>query len=57
MLVCRAENDLPGYYLRNQAIHNKINEAAGNSVLRQVYLSVNRRLLALRFKSNFRQDK
>ena len=57
MLVCRAQNDLPGYYLRNQAIHNKINEAAGNSVLRQVYLSVNRRLLALRFKSNFREDK
>jgi DNA-binding GntR family transcriptional regulator len=57
MLVCRAENDLPGYYSRNQAIHNKINEAAGNSVLRQVYLSVNRRLLALRFKSNFREDK
>jgi DNA-binding GntR family transcriptional regulator len=57
MRVCRAENDLPGYYLRNQAIHNKINEAAGNSVLRQVYLSLNRRLLALRFKSNFREDK
>lgn len=57
MLVCRAEHDLSGYYLRNQAIHDKINEAAGNSVLRQVYLSVNRRLLALRFKSNFREDK
>lgn len=57
MLVCRAENDLPGYYSRNQTIHNKINAAAGNAVLRQVYLSVNRRLLALRFKSNFREDK
>ncbi|HZV66192.1 MAG TPA: GntR family transcriptional regulator [Telluria sp.] len=57
MLVCRTQNDLSGYYSRNQAIHNKINEAAGNSVLRQIYLSVNRRLLALRFKSNFRESK
>ena len=57
MLVCRAQNDLPGYYSRNQTIHNKINEAARNSMLRQIYLSVNRRLLALRFKSNFREEK
>ena len=57
MLVCRAANDLPGYYSRNQRIHNNINAAAGNAVLRQVYLSVNRRLLALRFKSNVRADK
>src|SRR3989442_1210939 len=38
-----SQNDLPGYYSRNQAIHNKINEAARNSVLRQMYLSLNRR--------------
>src|ERR1700712_2475539 len=57
MLTCRAQHDLPGYYSRNQAIHNKINEAARNSVLRQIYLSVNRRLLALRFKSNFQEAK
>ncbi|ABR90149.1 transcriptional regulator, GntR family [Janthinobacterium sp. Marseille] len=57
MLVCRAQNDLPGYYSRNQTIHNKINEAARNSMLRQIYLSVNRRLLALRFKSNFKEEK
>jgi DNA-binding GntR family transcriptional regulator len=57
MLECRAKNDLPGYYSRNQTIHNKINEAAGNEVLRQVYRSLNRRLLALRFKSNLREDK
>lgn len=57
MLVCRALNDLPGYYSRNQTIHNKINEAARNSMLRQIYLSVNRRLLALRFKSNFKEEK
>jgi len=57
MLACHAQNDLPGYYSRNQAIHNKINEAARNSVLRQMYLSLNRRLQALRFKSNFRAEK
>ncbi|MDB5761347.1 MAG: putative GntR-family transcriptional regulator [Herminiimonas sp.] len=57
MLACKAQNDLSGYYSRNQAIHNKINEAARNSVLRQIYLSVNRRLLALRFKSNFQEAK
>ena len=57
MLVCRTQNDLPGYYSRNQTIHNKINEAARNSVLRQLYLSINRRLQALRFKSNFQQAK
>jgi DNA-binding GntR family transcriptional regulator len=57
MVKCRAQNDLPGYYSRNQTIHNKINEAARNSVLRQTYLSVNRRLLALRFKSNFQVKK
>jgi DNA-binding GntR family transcriptional regulator len=48
---------LPGYYSRNQTIHNHINAAARNSMLRQIYLSLNRRLLALRFKSNFREEK
>ena len=57
MLACKAQNDLPGYYSRNQEIHNKINEAARNSVLHQTYLSLNRRLQALRFKSNFRPEK
>jgi DNA-binding GntR family transcriptional regulator len=57
MVACRAQNDLPGYYSRNQTIHNKINEAARNSVLHQTYLSINRRLLALRFKSNFQAGK
>lgn len=57
MLACRAQNDLPGYYSRNQAIHDKINEAARNSALRQTYVSVNRRLQALRFRSNFAPSK
>ncbi len=53
MLGCRAQNDLAGYYSRNQAIHDRINDAARNSALRQTYISVNRRLQALRFRSNF----
>ena len=57
MLACRTQNDLAGYYSRNQAIHDKINEAARNSALRQMYVSVNRRLQALRFRSNFQIPK
>jgi DNA-binding GntR family transcriptional regulator len=57
MLACRAQGDLPGYYSRNQKIHDKINEAARNSVLRQTYVSLNRRLQALRFRSNFKGEK
>jgi DNA-binding GntR family transcriptional regulator len=57
MLACRTQNDLPGYYSRNQAIHDKINEAARNSALRQTYIAVNRRLQALRFRSNFQVPK
>ncbi|HEV7816118.1 MAG TPA: GntR family transcriptional regulator [Janthinobacterium sp.] len=57
MLDCKAQHDLPGYYSRNQEIHDKINEAARNSVLRSTYILLNRRLKALRFKSNFDADK
>src|SRR6202000_2943605 len=57
MLACRAQNDLAGYYSRNQAIHDKINEAARNSALRQTYIAVNRRLQAMSFCSNFQIPK
>jgi DNA-binding GntR family transcriptional regulator len=57
MLACRVQNDLPGYYSRNQEIHDRINAAARNSVLRQTYQSINRRLKALRFRSNHQTDK
>jgi DNA-binding GntR family transcriptional regulator len=57
MLACKAQNDLSGYYARNQEIHNAINAAARNSVLTQTYLAMNRRLKALRFKSNFQAEK
>ncbi|EIM96385.1 GntR family transcriptional regulator [Paraburkholderia hospita] len=57
MVACRARHDLAGYYARNQAIHDRINEAARNQVLRGVYMAVNRRLQAARFRSNFRSAK
>ncbi|WP_296257756.1 MULTISPECIES: GntR family transcriptional regulator [unclassified Pseudomonas] len=52
MVVSKNQNDLPGYYQRNHAIHELINKAARNTALRQVYLSLNRRIQALRFLSN-----
>lgn len=57
MLACRAQNDLTGYYARNHEIHDRINQAARNSALRQMYVMVNRRLQALRFRSNFQAKK
>jgi DNA-binding GntR family transcriptional regulator len=57
MLECSASGDLPGYYSRNQQIHDRINLAARNQVLRQTYLSVNRRVQALRLRSNLKAPK
>ncbi len=57
MLACHARRDLPGYYRLNHAIHDAINAAARNSVLTQTYLQINARIQALRFRSNFEQDK
>lgn len=53
MLACHAVHDLPGYYRLNQRIHDAINRAARNDVLRETYTTVNSRLHALRFRSNF----
>jgi len=57
MLACREQRDLSGYYSRNHAIHDRISQAAGNPALRQIYVSTNLRLQALRFKSNFDEAK
>jgi len=57
MLACRVQNDLPGYYSRNQEIHNRINDAARNSALHNTYQSINRRIMAMRFRSNLHVDK
>ncbi len=57
MAVCHRKRDLPGYYRLNRAIHERINTAARNPVLTQVYRTVNARLHALRFRSNFDRKK
>jgi len=57
MAACHRRRDLPGYYRLNRAIHERINEAARNPVLTQVYRTVNARLHALRFRSNFDRAK
>lgn len=57
MLACYQQGDLPGYYAINQSIHDKINEAGRNGALRQTYITVNRRVQALRFRSNFDKEK
>jgi DNA-binding GntR family transcriptional regulator len=57
MLACHARRDLPAYYRLNRAIHDRINEAAGNTLLRHVYVTLNQRIQNLRFRSNFDADK
>ena len=57
MLAAHARRDLPTYYRLNAKIHNHINAAARNPVLTQTYLTVNARLQALRFRSNFDEAK
>jgi DNA-binding GntR family transcriptional regulator len=57
MAACHRRRDLPGYYRLNRAIHERINAAARNPVLTEVYRTVNARLHALRFRSNFDRAK
>ena len=52
-----ARRDLPSYYSCNKAIHQAINRAAANAVLSETYDSINLRIQALRFRSNFNQEK
>jgi DNA-binding GntR family transcriptional regulator len=57
MLACHARRDLPAYYRLNRAIHDRINAAARNTLLRQVYTTLNVRIQNLRFRSNLDQAK
>jgi len=57
MAGAHARRDLPGYYRRNAEIHDRINLAARNPVLTRTYRTVNARLQALRFRSNFDEGK
>lgn len=57
MLAAFTRRDLSGYYRLNAQIHDAINAAARNPVLQQTYRTVNARLQALRFRSNFDERK
>ncbi|MCZ4312232.1 GntR family transcriptional regulator [Comamonadaceae bacterium G21597-S1] len=57
MLAAFTRRDLPAYYRLNAHIHQSINAAARNPVLAQTYRTVNARLQALRFRSNFDERK
>lgn len=57
MLAAHARRDLPDYYRANAQIHDLISAAARNPVLTQTYRTLNARLQALRFRSNFDEAK
>lgn len=57
MLACHARRDLPNYYALSRRIHDAINAAARNPILEETYRRINLRIQALRFRSNFDQDK
>jgi len=52
MAACQQRGALPEYYELNRQIHDTINEIAHNGALRQTYIALNRRVQALRFRSN-----
>lgn len=53
MLAAFTRRDLSTYYRLNAQIHTRINAAARNPVLTRTWATVNARLQALRFRSNF----
>jgi DNA-binding GntR family transcriptional regulator len=53
MLAAHTRKDLSTYYRINAQIHTLINAAARNPVLTQTWRTVNARLQAMRFRSNF----
>ena len=57
MMAAWTRRDLPTYYRLNAQIHSQINAAARNPVLAQTWRTVNARLQALRFRSNFDEAK
>ena len=57
MLAAHARADLPGYYRLNRQIHDRINGAARNRLLTEIYRRLNLRIQNLRFRSNFDRDK
>ncbi|APV51067.1 hypothetical protein BWI17_16070 [Betaproteobacteria bacterium GR16-43] len=52
MLADRAREDHQSYFARNQAIHFKIIDCAGNEVLSQTYRALNDRVRRVRYQAN-----
>jgi DNA-binding GntR family transcriptional regulator len=57
MMAAHTRRDLSTYYRLNAQIHERINAAARNPLLARTYRNVNARLQALRFRSNFDEQK
>ncbi len=57
MMAAFTRRDLSSYYGLNAQIHERINAAARNPVLTKTWCTVNARLQALRFRSNFDERK
>lgn len=57
MQACHARRDLSRYYQINSTIHDRINEAAHNKQLTELYRNVNLRLQSLRYRSNLKREK
>lgn len=57
MLAAFTRRDLSTYYRLNAQIHTRVNAAARNPVLTRTWATVNARLQALRFRSNFDEAK
>jgi DNA-binding GntR family transcriptional regulator len=57
MVAAHARRDLSTYYRLNARIHTLVNAAARNPVLTRTWATVNARLQALRFRSNFDEAK
>jgi DNA-binding GntR family transcriptional regulator len=55
MLADRAREDRQSYFARNQAIHFKIIDCAGNEVLSQTYRMLNDRVRRVRYRANMKR--
>lgn len=57
MLAFRAREDHHGYFARNQSIHFKIIDCAGNEVLSQTYRLLNDRVRRVRYQANVNRER
>jgi len=57
MLADRAREDHQSYFARNQAIHFKIIDCAGNAVLSQTYRTLNDQVRRVRYQANVNRER